>query len=52
MRGPESIIDVDVTQGSQSLCELLVVGLFAFVETEVLEQKNVSRLHFSDESGR
>ena len=51
MRGPESIIDADVAQGSQGFCELLVVGLFAFVETEVLKQKDVSRLHLSDESG-
>ena len=43
MGGPESVIDVDVAELGELLAETSVVGLFARVEAEILEQQDVTR---------
>ena len=50
--GPEGVVDVDVTERSELLGEVLVVGLLFGVEAEVFEQQGLARLEVGGELKR
>ena len=48
----ESIVDVDITKGREFLGKIRIVRLFLRMESEILQQKYVSRLKVRGHSGR
>ena len=44
MRGAEGVVHVDSGESGQTLREFRIVGFFARVEAQVLEQQDLSRL--------
>ncbi len=48
MRGAEGVVDVDVAERGQSFGKGLVVLFFLRMETQVLQQQHVARLHRGD----
>jgi hypothetical protein len=44
MRGPESVVYVEIGKAGELLRELLVVGLFLRVKTEIFQKQSLSFL--------